>query len=59
MLITFFGIKGVDHFELTPQGGYVKLCVEKALNFGPTIRQCSVSQDALYLPEISFWPKNR
>jgi hypothetical protein len=48
ILITFFDTKGIAHFELIPQGqkqttklitgkccsGYMKLCVEKGLNFG-------------------------
>jgi hypothetical protein len=69
----FFDIKIIVHFEFIPQGqwtelimwkyrsSYVKLCVDKGLNFAPTIgfstmtmlriTRCSLSS--------SLWPKNR
>jgi len=46
VLITSFDIKGILHFGFIPQGQTInqdyymeilKLCIEKGLNFGPTI----------------------
>jgi hypothetical protein len=59
MLITFFNIKGTVHFEFIPQvqtvniliirkywGGYMKLCVERDLKFGPTIGFSAITSSA-------------
>jgi hypothetical protein len=50
MLITFFDIKGIVHSEFIHKlimwkyrSGYVKLSVEKGLNFVPTIGFCTMT----------------
>jgi hypothetical protein len=71
MLITFFDIKGIVHFEFIPQGQrltawrysscYMKLCIEKRLNSGPIIRfpTMIMLQFTRLSLSSSFWPKNR
>jgi hypothetical protein len=70
MLITFFAIKGIVHLEFIPQGQTVnqahyvetmKLCVERGLNFDPTIgfSITTMLQLTRHTLSSSFWPKNR
>jgi histone-lysine N-methyltransferase SETMAR len=64
MLITFFDIKGTVHFDFIPQcrtvnqtyeylSGYVKLCVEKSLNYGPNAPANKVLSVKHFLTEKS------
>jgi hypothetical protein len=73
LLIIFFGIKGILHFDFILQGQTVsqsyyleifKWLLEavhrKSLNFGPTIRFSTMTMlqfTRRFLPS-SFWPKN-
>jgi hypothetical protein len=73
MLITFFNIKGTICFEFIPQGqstkiimwkyqsSYMKLCVEKGLNFAPVIGFSTITMFQLTRCSLSnsFWPKNQ
>jgi hypothetical protein len=70
VLIIFFDIRGTVHFEFVPRGqstklimcrywsSYMKLYVEKGLNFGPMIpyHDNAPAHKAL---SSNFWPKNR
>jgi hypothetical protein len=72
MLITFFNIKAVVHFEFIPQGqstklimckywnGYMKMCIQKGLNFGPMIGFSIMTMLQLTRHSLSgsLWPKN-
>jgi hypothetical protein len=74
LLITFFDIKGIVHFEFIPQddavtrlilwkywSGYMKLCIETGLIFGLTIRSSIMTILQLTRRSLlkSWWPENR
>jgi hypothetical protein len=73
VLITFFDINGIVHFESIPLdqtvnqahcmellSGYVKLCIEKGLNFDPPMEFSTVTMLQLTRRSLScsFWHKN-